>query len=122
MTEGLDIGAPDELDFHIFAGHKLRETVLFHRPTGTLVTADLLYNYQPEHFTAETLFFRMMGCYGAPSVAFYHRFAVEDKASVGALIDTVRRWQVRRIAMSHGRIINSEAGSEIFANAWARFA
>jgi hypothetical protein len=122
MTEWLDIGASEELDCHIFAGHTLRETVLFHRPTGTLVTADLLYNYQPEHFTAEKVFFRMIGCYGAPSVAFYHRFAVEDKASVRALIDTVRRWPVRRIVMSHGRIIDSEAGSEIFANVWARFA
>jgi hypothetical protein len=77
---------------------------------------------QTEHFAAEKLFFRMVGCYGAPSVAFYHRFTVEDNTSVGALIDTVWRWRVRRIVMSHGRIIDNEAGSEIFANAWARFA
>jgi hypothetical protein len=122
MAEGFDIGGRDELDCHIFAGHKLRETVLFHRPTGTLITADLLYNLQHEHFTAEKLFFRTIGCFGKPGVAFYHRFAVRDKASLRRLIGAVRHWGVSRIVMSHGRIVNAEAASEIFAGAWQRFA
>jgi hypothetical protein len=122
IVDALEFGESKELDFHIFAGHKLRETVLFHRPTGTLITADLLYNFQTENFTLEKMFFRSIGCYGSPSVPFYHRFAVENKESVKALIGKVRSWPVRRIVMSHGRIVESEASSEIFANAWLRFA
>jgi hypothetical protein len=122
MTEGCTITTHDELDYHILTGHKLHEIVLFHRATGTLITADLLYNFQEEHFTGEKLFFRMIGCYGSPSVAFYHRFAVKDKASVRALIDTVQRWGVRRIVMSHGRIVNADNAGAIFAQAWESFA
>ncbi len=122
MTDELLVGLGDEIDCAIFKGHRLRETVLFHRPTQTLITADLLYNFQPENTKAEKLFFRSIGCYGSPSVPFYHRFAIEDKAAVKTLIAQVQDWGVRRVIMSHGRIIETEDGSAIFANAWARFA
>jgi hypothetical protein len=122
VTELTDFGAGEEVDFHIFAGHSLRETMLFHRPTGTLITADLLYNFQPEHCAAEKTFFRLIGAYGAPSVPFYHRFAVENREAVSAMVDRVRRWPVRRIVMCHGRIVESGASREIFAGAWRRFA
>lgn len=122
MTEDLDLGASGDIAHHIFAGHRLRETVLFHRPTGTLLTADLLYNFQSESFAAEKIFFRLIGSYGAPSLPFYHRFAVEDNASVRGLIEAVKGWRMRRIIMSHGRIVASDHAGEIFAGAWARFA
>ncbi len=122
MTDAPLFGVEDEIDHALFKGHRLRETVLFHRPTQTLITADLLYNFQPENTKAEKLFFRAIRCYGSPSVPFYHRFAIEDKASVKTLTAQVQRWGVRRVIMSHGRIIENEDGSAIFANAWARFA
>jgi hypothetical protein len=122
MAQDVDLGLPREIAHHVFAGHKLRETVLFHRATATLITADLIYNFQPENFTAEKLFFRLIGSYGAPSVTFYHRFALEDRACVKALMETVKTWRVRRIVMSHGRIVTADDAGEIFAGAWARFA
>lgn len=122
MAKDLDLGTSGEIAHHIFVGHKLRETVLFHRPTGTLVTADLLYNFQRENFPTEKLFFLLIGSYGAPCVTFYHRFAVEDRASVRALIETVKAWRACRIVMSHGRILAADNAGEIFAGAWARFA
>ena len=67
------ISLPDEIEHLVVLGHRLlRETLMFHRPTATLVTADLIYNYRAEHFPAEKSFFRLIGCYGAPKVAFYH--------------------------------------------------
>jgi hypothetical protein len=123
MTDDAPIfGVDGEIDHAVFKGHRLRETVLFHRPTQTLITADLLYNFQPENTKAEKLFFRAIGCYGSPSAPFYHRFAVEDKASVKALIAHVQRWGARRVIMSHGRIIENQDCSAIFADVWARFA
>lgn len=116
------VAPPDEIDSCTFAGHYLRETVLFHRPTGSMITADLMYNYQREHFRAEKLFFGALGCYGAPNVPFYHRFAIADRTAVRDLIDTVRRWAPRRIVMSHGRIFESPRAAEVFATVWSRFA
>lgn len=104
-----------------FMGHKLHETILFHRPSGTLITADLLYNYQSEQFRAEKIFFGLLGCYGSPTVAFYHRFAIKNKAAVSALINQVTTWPIRRIIMSHGRIIEGKDVTQQFTNAWRKF-
>lgn len=112
--------AGDEVTSCTVSGHRLNETVLFHHPTGTLVTADLLYNYQAEHFTAEKLFFRLIGCYGQPAVAPYHRLAIRDAAEVRRALTVIRQWPVRRIIMSHGRILDSASAGEVFAAVWGR--
>jgi hypothetical protein len=69
---------PGGIDHFILERHAIRETMLFHHPSRTLATSDLLYNYQAEHFAGEKLTFGLIGCYGAPKVAFYHRFAIKD--------------------------------------------
>ena len=103
-------------------GHRIKETMIFHEPSRTLLTADLLYNYQSEQYPAEKLFFWMIGNYGRPNVAFYHRFSVKDKSSIQCMIDTVTSWPINRIVMSHGRIIESADAGTIFADAWKSFA
>jgi len=115
------VSASGEFQHYVFSGHSLRETILFHQPTGSLITADLLYNYGPRQFPAERLFFRSIGCYGSPAVAFYHRFSIRDKSSVRHLINAVTSWPIRRIVMCHGDIIEAENASSLFADAWFRF-
>lgn len=122
ITAETAFGAPDEIDHFVFDGHALHETILLHRPTATLITADLLYNYGPLQYPAERTFFRAIGCYGMPKVPFYHLFSIQDKQSVSRLIDTVLSWRVRRIIMSHGDIVESNDASLLFKAAWARFA
>lgn len=122
ITAGTRIGPPSEIAHFVFDGHTLHETVLFHRPTSTLITADLLYNYGPRQYPAERMFFRAIGCYGAPKVAFYHRFAIRDRRSVRRLVDTVSTWGPRRIVMSHGDIVEDDDAAALFAAAWERFA
>ena len=69
----------------------------------------------------EKAFFRLLGCYGAPGVVFYHRFAIRDKAAVRELVEQVRTWNPQRIVMGHGRIIEDSTAAELFAAAWRRF-
>jgi len=113
---------PAGVEHFIFDRHSINECVLFHRPSRTVITADLLYNYQPEHGAGEKIFFRLIGNYGAPKVAFYHRFALREKAAVHELVDRVRAWSPQRIVMGHGRIVESVEAAEIFAAAWRPFA
>lgn len=112
---------PGGIESFILDRHAIRETVLFHRASRTLITSDLLYNYQPEHNRGEKAFFRLMGCYGGPKVVFYHRFAIRDKTAVRELVAQVRDWAPRRIVMSHGRIVEDDDAAELFAAAWRRF-
>lgn len=113
---------PNEIEHFTFAGHDIHETILFHKSSQTLITADLLYNYSADQFFAEKLWFRLIGCYGKPDVAFYHRFSVNDRASAADLIRRVNSWQVSRVIMSHGRILTDERASEVFTTAWMRIA
>jgi glyoxylase-like metal-dependent hydrolase (beta-lactamase superfamily II) len=112
---------PAGIEPFTFDRHAIHETMLFHRASRTLVTSDLLYNYQAEHYPGEKAMFRLIGCYGAPSVAFYHRFVIRDKAAVKELVAQVREWAPRRIVMSHGRIVEDDNAAEIFAAAWQPF-
>lgn len=121
MTADVSLGLPADLEHHVFAGHAIRETCLFHRPSGTLITADLLYNYHAEQFPAERAFFGLIGIYGRPAVPFYHRFAIQDKSGVRQLIDKVRSWPIRRIVPCHGRVVESHDAGAVFAAAWGRF-
>lgn len=118
MTAERPIAGPAEIEHFVFSGHSLRETILFHKPSRTLITADLLYNYGSEHFPAEKLFFRAIGCYGAPKLAFYHRFAIADRKSVQSLIQVVRDWRVRRVIMCHGRILEDANAGDALIKAW----
>jgi len=122
ILDAAQVDPTNAVEAFIVEGHAIRETVLFHRRTGTLITADLVYNYQAEHERGEKFFFRMIGCYGAPKIAFYHRFVIRDKSSIAALIETVRGWPVRRIVMGHGRIIEGEEVGPLFARLWSRYA
>jgi len=122
VTRNCPAVLPGGIDQFTFDRHAVHETMLFHEASRTLVTSDLLYNYQSEHGAGEKAFFRLIGNYGAPKVAFYHRYAVREKAAVHELVAQVRAWAPRRIVMSHGRIVDSPDAAEIFAAAWQRFA
>ena len=122
ITPNVVFGNENGIKKFTLTGHRIQETIIFHEPSQTLLTADLLYNYQSEQFPAEKLFFRMIGNYGRPNVAFYHRFSVKDKSSIRCMIDKVTSWPINRIIMSHGRIIESADAGTIFADAWKGFA
>ncbi|GAA4021245.1 hypothetical protein GCM10022280_22260 [Sphingomonas swuensis] len=101
-------------------GHGLRETILYHAPSATLITADLLYNYAGRQFPAENMWFKLVGCYGKPDVAFYHRFSIKNLASLISLLDWVTARDVKRVVMSHGDILYDPAAGSIFVQAWKR--
>jgi len=122
ITPDIVFGNDSGIKKFTLTGHAIQETMIFHETSRTLLTADLLYNYQSEQYPAEKLFFRMIGNYGRPNVAFYHRFSVKDKSSIQRMIDTLIKWPINRIIMSHGRIIESADAGAIFADAWKSFA
>jgi len=122
ITPDVVFGSDNDIKKFTLTGHRIQETMIFHEPSGTLLTADLLYNYQSEQYPAEKLFFWMIGNYGRPNVAFYHRFSVTDKPSIRRMIDTVTSWSIKRIIMSHGRIIESADAGSLFTDAWESFA
>lgn len=101
----------DALDALVIAGApKLNEVVLLHRPTGTLVCADLVFNLPaPETFMSRVLF-AMTGVGGsrlAQSRAW--KLAVRDRAAARASVERLLSWDVRRLSPVHGTPVDLDA-------------
>jgi hypothetical protein len=94
----------DALDAVVIGGApKLNETVLFHRPTGTLVCADLVFNIPRSTNLMSRLVFAMTGVGGGKlAQSRVWRLAVKDRAAVRSSIDRILGWNIERISPVHG--------------------
>ena len=98
--------ADDALDsVHVDGVPKIDETVVFHRPSGTLVCAVFVF-----HMTAENLrtriAFALTGV-GGNRVAQSRewKWARRDKAAARASVQRVLAWPIRRVAFCHGESV-----------------
>lgn len=90
---------------HVDGVPKLDETVVFHRPSGTLVVADFVFNMTAENLITR-LGFALTGV-GGNRVAQSRewKWACKDKAAARASIERVLAWPIRRVAFCHGRSV-----------------
>jgi hypothetical protein len=81
---------------------KFDETVVFHRPSGTLVVADFVFNMTAENLRTR-MAFALTGVGGnrvAQSKEW--RWACKDRAAARASVERVLAWPIQRIAFCHG--------------------
>ncbi len=113
----------DEIDLLVIDGApSLNEVVLFHRSSGTLVCADLVFNIrEPENFMSHVVL-AMTGVGGKLAQSRMWRFAVKDRARARASIEQLLSWNVQRIAPVHGDAveIRGEDLAPLMARAYGR--
>lgn len=113
----------DEIDLLLIEGApKLNEVVLFHRPSGTLVCADLVFNVrEPESFMSHVIF-AMTGVGGKLAQSRMWRLVVKDRALARASIERLLTWNVQRISPVHGDAIEirGEDLAPLMARAYGR--
>lgn len=89
---------------------KLNEVVLFHRPSGTLVCADLFFHVtRPENLRTR-LTLALVGAGGgrlAQSQAW--RLLRRDRAVARASVERILDWPIERVAMCHGSAVEIDA-------------
>lgn len=99
-------GAPwgDAIGLELIGGApKASEVVLFHRPSGTLVCADLLFHITRPANLSTRLVLAMMGVGGgrvAQSRAW--RFLRKDRGAARASVARMMEWPIARLAPCHG--------------------
>ncbi|HLL21236.1 MAG TPA: hypothetical protein VK427_03845, partial [Kofleriaceae bacterium] len=89
---------------------RIGETVLFHRPSGTLVCADFLFNVTEPANTITKVVLAAMGTGGrrlAQSRAW--KLLRKDKAALRTSIERVLAWPIQRVAMCHGHPVEVDA-------------
>jgi hypothetical protein len=107
------------IDQHLVRGMpRLNELVFLHRPSRSLILADLAFNFGPDVHWPVKLLFRLGGTWGRFTPSRLERFMMKDRAAVRASIDTILAWDFDRIVVGHGQNIET-GGKEAFRSAFA---
>ena len=99
-----------ELSSTFIAGlPQIDETVWFHRPTGTLVVTDLLFNFGADTRGLGRLAARLLGVYRRPGMSRTMRWLVKDRAAFRRSVEPLLELDVRRIVPAHGDVVSDDA-------------
>jgi len=107
-----------EVETWLVRGFRLREVLLLHRPSRTLVITDLCFNIQRSDSRIARAFFRANGMWQrfGPS-RIIRALAVSDRAALRRSLEEVLHWDFERIIPGHGDVIESGGPAAIRA-AW----
>ena len=115
-----DLRAPfgEEIDHVVFGARSIEnEAVLFHRPTRTIVSSDLVFDFGslPSRLT------RLVGALiGNRTVGatMLERLTIRDRPRARRELDRMIAWEAERIVIAHGSIVR-EGGSVVIERAFA---
>lgn len=125
----IDLSLPDEAPLEwsedvgllfIEGMPRLNETAFFHRPSGTLIFTDFLFNQPLKSVDWYTgMFLRIAGAYGGPRQTSLLRSMVRDRFEVRKCRDRLLAWDFARISVCHGDVIEDGAKDALSkATAW----
>jgi hypothetical protein len=79
------------------------ETVLFHRPSGTVLCADLVFRVTRPATLPTRLLLSLVGAGGGRlAQSRVWRFAAKDRGATRAAADEILAWPIQRVAVAHG--------------------
>jgi len=94
----------------------MRETVFFHRPSRTLIVADLVFNFPyNEPLWSELMLKAAVGSKHYPGMSRAFKLAIKDQAAFQQSISQMMAWDFDRVIVGHGEVIES-GGKEKVAN------
>jgi hypothetical protein len=94
---------------------QLGEVVMLHRPSGTLIVADLIFNFGGQHdpWTRMFLWLATIGGKYDPGMTFPFKLAIKDEADFAESIREVLAWDFDRLIVGHGIPIASGAKEKL---------
>ena len=103
-----------ELESVFVAGAPMwSEHVFFHVASRTLICTDLLFNIRDEPSAVTRLFYRSLGVWQRFGTNRLWRWKTKDRGALGASIDRMVAWDVRRVVMAHGDPIDVVGSAEL---------
>jgi hypothetical protein len=110
------------VDEHGIAGFLLQESVLVHRPTATLIVADLVHNIGRPAGAWTTAYTKMMGFYDRVALSRVIRWtAFPDRAAARRSLDELLTLPFDRLVVGHGTPLETGARESLAAAyAWLR--
>jgi hypothetical protein len=112
----------EHVDVEIMGGApKMNEAVLFHRPTGTLLCADLFFNITKPANALTKFAMSLTGVSGGTlKMSKLWSWTAKDKPALRSSIDRLMAWPIQHIAPTHGEPVdtNREHIAPLFARAY----
>ena len=87
----------------------INETAWFHKATGTLILADLLFCFGSSQKRLNRVVARMLGVYERLAMSRTMRFSIKNKEAFKASILTIEQWDIQRIILAHDAIVSKNA-------------
>lgn len=84
---------------------KIAEHVFVHRPSGTLIVTDLLFNVDAAPGLLSPLILRMVGAWKRLAQSKIWRSMVKDRAAARASAEQVMALEFRRLVPAHGLVV-----------------
>lgn len=101
---------------------KMAESVLFHRPSGTLVVCDLLFNFpEIDSMWSKLLLTIVLGTDPAPGFSKRVKLSIKDDAAFAASLEKVKALPVKRVVPGHGVVLEENAKArmgKLFTENW----
>ncbi|MBK8262387.1 MAG: DUF4336 domain-containing protein [Nannocystis sp.] len=99
----------------------LAESIFFHRPTATLIVADLVFALRTAPNLRTALILWMVGALGGVRQSRLLRAMIRDRAAAAASIRALLALPFERLVPAHGEVIEADAHAQVSgALAWAR--
>ncbi len=111
----------DTLATFPIVGNLLEETAFVHRPSGTLICADLVENFREMPHTPTRLYLRANGIFGQPGFSRMLRPLFRDRPAARASVDALLEEPFERIVLAHGELIEG-GGNDVLRSSfeWLR--
>jgi hypothetical protein len=87
----------------------ITEHVFLHRPTGSLVVTDLVFNVRRCSSWGMRLYLRCMGAWEKTAQSAIWRILTKDKAAAAESARAVLGWEFDRIVVAHGDVVTENA-------------
>ncbi|NNM21680.1 MAG: DUF4336 domain-containing protein [Gammaproteobacteria bacterium] len=104
-----------DLDQLQIEGTWLAETVFFHRATRTLISSDLAENFASSGHWFTRFYLKTQGLENRFRIAWLLRVCYRDKQKARRCIDRMLEWDIERVILAHGRILETGGRDELRA-------
>jgi hypothetical protein len=108
----------EHLDTALLEGTMLNETVFLHRPSRSLIVADLIENFETSPHWPTRAYLKLGGIHGKPGLSRPLRLVFHDRKRARRALDRILSWDFDRIVLAHGHVLES-GGNETLREAYS---
>ncbi|QSQ22605.1 DUF4336 domain-containing protein [Pyxidicoccus parkwayensis] len=98
---------------------KVDEVLFFHRPSRTALVTDLAFNFHRADSWLLRAYLKLSGGWQRLATTLTARALMKDKAAVRASLDKVLAWDVERVVVCHGDVVE-QGGKKALVDGFAR--